>query len=164
VTFKDLQRAIQSQSQTNLEHSQQQLQQQQLNRLRGKPFWYWDQNLHKHKDRIYKGDICFNHIIGLPRKDGIEKPIFNYEREIYHGLVKPSNFNIYPHSLEELGLPRIGRIARSDGYTVTNVFHPFKEKHLWIKKATGLGVTEFMLRFMASAFAMMIIGIVRCLL
>ena len=25
----------------------------------------------------------------------------------------------------------------------------FKDKHLWIKKATGLGITEFMLRFMA---------------
>jgi hypothetical protein len=25
----------------------------------------------------------------------------------------------------------------------------FKEKYLWVKKATGLGVTEFMLRFMA---------------
>ena len=30
-----------------------------------------------------------------------------------------------------------------------NILYPFKEKHLWIKKATGLGVTEFMLRFMA---------------
>ena len=30
-----------------------------------------------------------------------------------------------------------------------SVLHPFKEKHLWVKKATGLGVTEFMLRFMA---------------
>jgi hypothetical protein len=27
--------------------------------------------------------------------------------------------------------------------------HTFKLKHLWIKKATGLGVTEFFLRFMA---------------
>jgi hypothetical protein len=27
--------------------------------------------------------------------------------------------------------------------------HNFKEKHLWVKKATGLGVTEFMLRLMA---------------
>jgi hypothetical protein len=27
--------------------------------------------------------------------------------------------------------------------------HDFKHKHLWVKKATGLGVTEFMLRFMA---------------
>jgi hypothetical protein len=30
-----------------------------------------------------------------------------------------------------------------------NVAHNFKLKHLWVKKATGLGVTEFMLRFMA---------------
>jgi hypothetical protein len=27
--------------------------------------------------------------------------------------------------------------------------HIFKQKHLWVKKATGLGVTEFFLRFMA---------------
>jgi hypothetical protein len=27
--------------------------------------------------------------------------------------------------------------------------HTFKLKHLWIKKATGLGITEFCLRFMA---------------
>jgi hypothetical protein len=26
--------------------------------------------------------------------------------------------------------------------------HNFKHKHLWVKKATGLGVIEFMLRFM----------------
>ena len=25
----------------------------------------------------------------------------------------------------------------------------FQDKHLWVKKATGLGVTEFMLRLMA---------------
>ena len=29
------------------------------------------------------------------------------------------------------------------------VAYPFKVKHLWVKKATGIGVTEFMLRFMA---------------
>ena len=28
-----------------------------------------------------------------------------------------------------------------------NVMYPFIEKHLWVKKAIGLGVTEFMLRF-----------------
>jgi hypothetical protein len=27
--------------------------------------------------------------------------------------------------------------------------HSFKHKHLWVKNATGLGITEFMLRFMA---------------
>jgi hypothetical protein len=29
------------------------------------------------------------------------------------------------------------------------LIYGFKKKHLWIKKATGLGITEFMLRFMA---------------
>jgi late competence protein required for DNA uptake (superfamily II DNA/RNA helicase) len=27
--------------------------------------------------------------------------------------------------------------------------YTFKHKHLWVKKATGLGISEFMLRFMA---------------
>ena len=30
-----------------------------------------------------------------------------------------------------------------------NIAFPFKDKHLWVKKATGMGVSEFMLRFMA---------------
>jgi hypothetical protein len=30
-----------------------------------------------------------------------------------------------------------------------NIMYPFKERHLWVKKAIGLGVTEFKLRFMA---------------
>ena len=30
-----------------------------------------------------------------------------------------------------------------------SVDETFKDKHLWVKKATGLGVTEFMLRMMA---------------
>ena len=33
--------------------------------------------------------------------------------------------------------------------STTNIAHQFKVKHLWVKKATGLGVTEFILRFMA---------------
>ena len=33
--------------------------------------------------------------------------------------------------------------------TSGNMSFSFKDKHLWVKKATGLGVTEFMLRFLA---------------
>ena len=49
-------------------------------------------------------------------------------------------------------LPRIDSIVEKDkrrrqGAEAT--YADFKNKHLWIKKATGLGVTEFMLRFMA---------------
>lgn len=75
-------------------------------------------------------------MIGLPTKDGIEKPLFDYEREIYFALLRPGYLNSYL-STNQLNIKR------------DNVLFPFKEKHLWIKKATGLGVTEFMLRFMA---------------
>ena len=51
------------------------------------------------------GDCSFNHIIGLPQKDGDDKPLFDYERIIFDALVTDSS-----------------------------------NKHLWIKKATGLGV------------------------
>jgi len=52
---------------------------------------------------------CFNHIVGLPKKDGIPKPIHDYETDL---------FDILQSS-----------------------------KYVWIKKARGLGITEFMLRY-----------------
>jgi hypothetical protein len=91
-------------------------------RLHGKPFWIWDKQQHKLEDIKTDGDCCFNHIIGLPQKDGDDKPLYDYEQIIFDALVtKNSNVGSY-----------------SSG-----------RKHLWIKKATGLGVSEFMLRFMA---------------
>jgi hypothetical protein len=97
-------------------------------KLRDKPFWIWDQVNHKQKDRTHKGACCFNHIIGLPKKDGKRKPMFDYETILYKALIEPAYINSNPSGA--LG-------------------HPFKLKHIWVKKATGLGVTEFMLRFMA---------------
>jgi hypothetical protein len=131
VTFKDLQKLIESQPDYN---NPEQLQQ--LERLRDKAFWHWDRGEHKQKDITYKGDCCFNHIIGLPRKDGKRKPLFDYEGMLYRALVRPGYFNSHP-------------ATKSKDIPSGNVLYPFKEKHLWILKATGLGVTEFMLRFMA---------------
>ena len=54
---------------------------------------------------------CFNHVIGLPRKDGIEYPLFDYELQLFNVLRD--------------------------------------HKYVWVKKASGLGITEFTLRFMA---------------
>ena len=73
------------------------------------------QHQHKQEDVKTNGDCCFNHIIGLPQKDGNDKdkPLYDYEQIIFDSLVT------------------------HDG-----------NKHLWIKKATGLGISEFMLRFM----------------
>lgn len=70
-----------------------------------------------------KGYCCFNHLVGLPTKENVEKPIFDYQKLIYDSLLLPD----FSNSLK----------------------HDFKHKHLWIKKSTGLGVTEFFLRLMA---------------
>jgi hypothetical protein len=129
VTFKDLQKAIQSLS--GPEQSSYLLQ-----KLRDKPFWYFDASRHKEKDRSGKGECCFNHIIGLPRKDGVKKPLFDYEGVLFKALAVPGYLNNYPSS-------------NTLGKEFPNIAHAFKVKHLWVKKATGLGVTEFMLRFMA---------------
>jgi hypothetical protein len=65
--------------------------------------------MHKVQDIKTKGDCCFNHVIGLLQKNGVEKPLYDYEKIIFDSLQS--------------------------------------HKYLWIKKATGLGITEFMLRF-----------------
>jgi hypothetical protein len=126
VTFKDLQKAIESQPAAD--HNNR------LQKLKGKGFWSWDTSEHKRKHASYRGNCCFNHIIGPPKKDGVEKVFFDYEKLIYNALLEPGYFNSDP------------KLHSSDP---SNIMFPFKEKHIWIKKATGLGVTEFMLRFMA---------------
>jgi hypothetical protein len=128
VTLKDLQRLV-GQSQAENENIFPGLQ-----RLRDKPFWLWDRVRHKQKDRIYKGLCCFNHIIGLPTRDGIRKPLFDYEQMLYRALLDRGYLNSIPS------------MPSNDP---SNIAHSFKVKHLWVKKATGLGVTEFMLRLMA---------------
>jgi hypothetical protein len=113
LTFKDLRKRVTleatSQQQFNL-----------FERLHNKPFWIWNINDHKREDIITKGNCCFNHIVGLPQKDGIDKPLYDYQRIIFDALVTQD-----------------GNVDSSN------------KKHLWIKKATGLGISEFMLRFMA---------------
>jgi hypothetical protein len=116
MTFKDLKKRV------CLETTSEQ-QSRLFEILHDKRFWIWDIEQHKNEDIRAKGECCFNHIIGLPQKDGLDKPFYDYEKIIFDSLVTQEgndNTNSYPGS-----------------------------KHLWIKKATGLGVSEFMLRFMA---------------
>ena len=87
MTFRDLQKVIQSQAGPE--------QSQLLLRLRDKPFWIWDPKHHKQEDVKTKGD-CFNHIIGLPRKDGIEKSIFDYEKLLLSYLLNHVNDRLDP--------------------------------------------------------------------
>src|SRR6187200_1562799 len=112
MTFKDLKKRV------SLEIPQQQARL--FERLLNKPFWIWNIEEHKLQDIKTNGNCCFNHIIGLPQKDGNDKPLYDYEGIIFDTLVAHGGNN-------------------------TNSYG----KHLWIKKATGLGISEFMLRFMA---------------
>jgi hypothetical protein len=116
--FKDLQKLVQQQEQQQTDSNHEIFE-----RLRDKPFWVWNLEEHIQEDIRKKGECCFNHIIGLPTKGRIEKPIFDYEKLLYESLLVNDYSNILNHA--------------------------FKHKHLWIKKSTGLGVTEFFLRLMA---------------
>src|SRR6476661_1409063 len=44
--------------------------------LLGKPFWISDRQQHKLENTRTKGKCCFNHIIKLPQKDGMLRPIY----------------------------------------------------------------------------------------
>jgi hypothetical protein len=121
VTFKDLKKRF------TLEMTQQS---KILERLRNKPFWICDIEKHKQGDIKTNGDCCFNHIVGLPTKVKVEKPMFDYEKLLYDSLLLLPNY----------------------GYSNNIPSHNFKDKHLSIKKATRLGVTEFFLRLMACCF------------
>jgi hypothetical protein len=110
-----------------------------LNKLRDRPFYRWNK---------FKNNQSFNDIIGLPKRNGVPLPLFDYHYMIYKVLIIPNYVNSKPtpdltvsHSLTER---KLKDKERQELY-----FHSFKLKHLWIKKATGLGITEFMLRFMA---------------
>jgi hypothetical protein len=55
--------------------------------MHNKPFWIWNIVEHKQEDIKTNGDCCFNHIIGLPKKDGVDKPLYDYEKIIFDSLV-----------------------------------------------------------------------------
>jgi len=105
MTFKELQKIIHyRQSQSNSDQTRF------FDRLKDNPFWIWNVKQHKTEDRRTKGDCCFNHILGLPNKHGLERPLYDYQKIVLDAL---------------------------DNH-----------KHVFIKKATGLGISELMLRYM----------------
>jgi hypothetical protein len=76
--------------------------------------------IRKEEDIKTRGYCCFNHIIvGLPTKEQKEKPIFDYQKILFDTLITLDSNN----NNNQLNLS-------------------FKHKHLWVKKATGLGVTD----------------------
>ena len=105
MTFKDLQKAIQSQAQqSDIDINLQA-------KLQSLPLWIFDKEQHKQQDLKTRSNCCFWHVIGLPQKDGHDMPVLPYQRTLYEALQT--------------------------------------HKHIWIKKSRGIGVTEFLLRYIA---------------
>jgi hypothetical protein len=109
VTFKDLQKLVQSNANSNspLKNFLDDLQ----TKLQNKPFWIFDKEQHRLEDIRTKGQCCFWHIIGCPKKDGHDMPVLPYQKILYDSLQN--------------------------------------HKHIWILKSRGIGVTEFLLRYIA---------------
>jgi hypothetical protein len=57
-----------------------------LEKFSDKPFWIWNREEHYKKAVETNSKCCFNHLIGLPKLDGIDKPMFPYEQELYDAL------------------------------------------------------------------------------
>ena len=164
MTFKDLQRIVLTSDSEPSEESP--AMKQLMQRLRDKRFW-WIGNVTEHTRRFKQsnGNCCFNHIIGLPSKNGEEQPFFDYQYSIYKALFNPSYINYRPPTPDEEEKYRklmmdaeLKSKTKSENIKNTHqdvlnqkgneLIYPFKVKHVWIKKATGLGVTELLVRIM----------------
>ncbi len=92
--------------------------------FKDKPFWIWDKVEHRKLCIESNNRCCFNHIVGLPinEKTGKKNPLWDYEQIMFERLFEITHL---PTGKEDP-----------------------KNRHLWVKKATGLGITEFVLRLM----------------
>jgi hypothetical protein len=98
--FKDLQKwlnHVQNNTNSNAsiinntaaeENKEIQLQRKHFDIFLNKRFYISDIEEHKAEDIRTNGQSCFNHIIGLPKKNGQELKIFDYETNLFDALQK----------------------------------------------------------------------------
>jgi hypothetical protein len=97
----------------------------------GIPFYRWEYLLnnqevqHTELSRKTCDRCCFNHLIGLPEKHGLRHNMYMYEYNLFRELMKD-------------------RPKPTDSIVIRQ-----QHKHLAVIKATGLGITEFVLRWIA---------------
>jgi hypothetical protein len=75
VTFKDLQKIVQSNGQITSIDIQ--------TILHDKPFWIFEREQHRQEHIRTGGQCCFWHGIGCPQKDGKDMPVLPYQRILY---------------------------------------------------------------------------------
>jgi hypothetical protein len=82
LTFKELQKIILQNQNNNIIKSSNN----DFDIFHNLPFWIWNQQEHKKQDILTKGKCCFNHVIGLPLKNNIEYPLFDYQKIIFDAI------------------------------------------------------------------------------
>jgi hypothetical protein len=143
ITFKELRKLMQ-QSQQSIEDSK--ALEQLKTKLYGKPFYDWYSPDHKNRINIKSNrNCCFNHIIGLPKKADIEHPIYDYELIIYRCLLQDSYLNSKPINLRA-GNTAAEKAAKNK-LLQEQIYSEAKCKHCAVIKASGLGITELVIRW-----------------
>jgi hypothetical protein len=108
MTFRDLQKLMEQEQSTESNSKEMQ---DLTQKVRDRPFYIWSGIKHKplsNPNNTIQGRCCFNHIIGLPKKNGVPQPPWNYQDQIYRCLTIPGYLNTVPsavggvtHNLEE---------------------------------------------------------------
>jgi hypothetical protein len=138
ITFKELRKLMQQSQQSTEDPAMENLKR----RLKDKPFFFWGAD---HKYVTASKNCCFNHIIGLPRKNGKEYPMFDYEYLLYKALMLPGYLN------SPAGVSKKDWTLAAEQEKIktaqTQYLFSHKIKHVAALKASGLGITEFVLRW-----------------
>ncbi|MDQ6864119.1 MAG: hypothetical protein M3044_09870 [Thermoproteota archaeon] len=87
MTLKELQQLLDKQSGVTTEREQKLYE-----RLRGLDFWIADKEAHRQAFKLTNSACCLNHVLGLPEKNGIAKPIFDYEQDIVRLLEEQTKY------------------------------------------------------------------------
>jgi hypothetical protein len=80
VTFKDLQKVVQSNTNGQISGFEVVL------KFQDKPFWIFNREEHIAEDIRTNGLCCWWHGIGCPQKDGRDMPVLPYQRTLYDAL------------------------------------------------------------------------------
>jgi hypothetical protein len=164
MTIKDLQRIVLTSDQSTAEDSP--ALKELLKKVRVKPFWLWGKTEEHERRRLnMNGNCCMTHILGQPLKAGKPQPFWDYQYSICKALSTPSFINFRSATPEEeskykklLMESELKSQTKSENIKQTHqdvlnqrgkeLIYPFKVKHVWIKKATGLGITKLLIRIM----------------
>ncbi len=67
-----------------------------------KPFWIWDKEKHDLEYLLTNGKCCHVDILGRPQKNGIDYPIFDYQKLIFDAIEQ--NMNVWILKARGIGL------------------------------------------------------------